>query len=69
MKKLKEKLIDLQKRGFESVLISDVLMWIRNFESTHSDNWWRRKELEEREKRAKQITNQPNKIYEQRNKI
>lgn len=30
-KNLKEKLIRLQKMGYESVLISDVLGWIRYF--------------------------------------
>ena len=47
-KKLKAKLIELQKQGYESVLISDVLQWIRNFEPIHSDEWFRRKEAKER---------------------
>ncbi len=31
MKKLKEKLLELQRQGFESVTIEQVLVWIRYF--------------------------------------
>ena len=31
MKKLTEKLMNLKKQGFESVMIDDVLQWIRYF--------------------------------------